>query len=234
MSETVALIPARSGSKRIHRKNVRDFLGRPIIAWPIEAAQHSKLFDHIIVSTDDHEIAETVRKEGAEVPFMRPSALANDKVGIMPVVQHAIQELHNLGILISELCLIYATAPFVRSSDLKKGQAILRSEHCDYALAVTTFPFPIQRALKKTVSGRLAMFQPEHFSSRSQDLESAYHDAAQFCWGTAEAWVENRCIYGSNSVPVMLPRYRVQDIDNEEDWESAEWMFRTFKDSSKV
>ncbi|MYB88492.1 MAG: pseudaminic acid cytidylyltransferase [Proteobacteria bacterium] len=234
MSETVALIPARGGSKRIHRKNVRNFHGRPIIAWSIGAAQHSELFDHIIVSTDDDEIAEVARKEGAEVPFLRPAEFADDNVGITPVVQHAIQEMHRTGILIRELCLIYATAPFVRSSDLKKGQAILRSEHCDYVIAVTTYPFPIQRSLKKTVDGRLAMFQPEHFNSRSQDLEPAYHDAAHFCWGTAEAWMGNRCMYGPNTVPFMLPRHLVQDIDCEEDWVSAEWLFRVFKDNCEV
>lgn len=234
MSETVALIPARGGSKRIHRKNVRDFHGRPIIIWSIEAAQHSKLFDRIVVSTDDHEIAEVVRNKGVEVPFLRPAELADDNVGIMPVVQHAIRELRSTGILVRELCLIYATSPFVRSSDLKKGQAILRTENCDYAIATTTFPFPIQRALKKTVDGRLTMFQPEHFSSRSQDLEPAYHDAAQFCWGTAEAWMGNRCIYGPNSVPVMLPRHLVQDIDSEEDWVSAEWLFKALKDGGEV
>ena len=234
MSETVALIPARGGSKRIHRKNIRDFHGRPIIAWPIEVAHRSELFDRIIVSTDDHEIAEVASREGVDIPFIRPSELANDKIGIVPVVQHAIQKLHDVGISIRELCLIYATAPFIRSSDLRRGQAMLRAEHCDYALAVTTFPFPIQRALKKTVNERLTMFQPEHFHSRSQDLEPAYYDAAQFCWGTAEAWIENRRIYGSGSVPVMLPRYLVQDIDNEEDWVTAEWMFRTFKDRGEI
>lgn len=205
-----------------------------MIAWPIDAARRSELFGRIIVSTDDHEIAETARREGADIPFLRPPELANDKVGIMPVVQHAIQELHNAGILIRDLCLIYATAPFIRISDLRRGQAILHAERSDYAISVTSFPFPIQRALKKTMDGRLAMFQPEEFNSRSQDLEPAYHDAAQFCWGTAEAWIENRSIYGSSSVPVMLPRHLVQDIDNEEDWVTAEWMFKTLKDAGEI
>ena len=234
MNETVALIPARAGSKRIHQKNVRNFHGRPIIAWPIEAARHSGLFDRIIVSTDDHEIANTVRGEGAEVPFIRPSGLADDETGIMPVVRHAIQELQNSGVQLREICLIYATAPFLRVSDLAKGQAILRTEHCDFALAATSFAFPVQRAFRKTENGRLTMFQPENFHSRSQDLEPAYHDAAQFCWGTVEAWLSHQCVFGPDTIPVMLPRHLVQDIDTQEDWESAEWMFRALKESGEI
>ncbi len=234
MSETIAFIPARGGSERIPRKNVRVFRGRPIIAWPIETARRSKLFDRIIVSTDDHDIAEIVRQEGAEVPFIRPAELANNKTGIMPVVQHAIQELQNTGIKIRELCLIYATTPLLRGTDLRKGQDTLRTEYCDYAIAVTTFASPIQRAFKKTANGRLAMFQPENFNSRSQDLEPAYHDAGQFCWGTAEAWLEERWVYGPNTVPVVLPRYLVQDIDTEEDWQSAEWMFSALRDGGEI
>ena len=234
MSETIAVIPARGGSERIPRKNIRTFRGRPIIAWPIETARRSKLFDRIIVSTDNHDIAEIVRQEGAEVPFIRPKELANNKIGILPVVQHAIQELQNAGITIRELCLIYATAPFLRDEDLRKGRDTLRTECCDYAISVTTFASPIQRAFKKMANGRLAMFQPEKFNSRSQDLEPAYHDAAQFCWGTPEAWLEERLLYGPNTVPIVLPRHLVQDIDTEEDWQSAEWMFSTLRDSGEI
>ncbi len=234
MSETVALIPARGGSKRIFRKNIRVFQGRPIIAWPIEVAQSSKLFDRIIVSTDNHDVAEIARQEGAEIPFIRPPELADDKIGVVPVVQHAIQELQKTGVAICELCLIYATTPFLRSADLKRGQDILRTESCNYALSVTTFPSPVQRAFKNTRDGRLAMFHPENFNSRSQDLEPAYHDAAHFCWGTAEAWIKDLCIYGPGTVPVVLPRHLVQDIDTEEDWESAEWMFRALKSCGEI
>ena len=150
-------------------------------------------------------------------------------IGVMPVVRHAIQQLQEADILIRELCLIYTAAPFLRINDLKKGRDSLRSESCDYVIAVTTFAFPIQRAVKKTANGQLAMFQPENFNSRSQDLDSAYHDAAQFCWGTTKAWLEERPMYASNTIPIEIPRYLVQDIDSEEDWRSAEWMFKALR-----
>ena len=235
MSETIALIPARGGSERILQKNIRTFRGRPIIAWPIEAARRSKLFDRIIVSTDDHDIAETARREGAEIPFIRPAELANNKIGIMPVIQHAIQELQNADIAIRELCLIYATAPFLRGDDLRKGRDALRTECCDYAMSVTTFAFPIQRAFKKTTNGRLAMFLSRNSSIPDPRIWNQHiMMLPQFCWGTPEAWLEGRLIYGPNTVPIMLPRYLVQDIDTEEDWQSAEWMFSALRDSGEI
>ena len=231
MSETIALIPARGGSERILRKNIRNFSGRPIIAWPIELANRSKIFDRIVVSTDDHEIAETAIQAGAEVPFIRPSKLSDSGTGIMPVVKHAILQIQQSNIVVSELCLIYATAPFLQIDALKKGLELLHTEDCDYVISVTTYAFPIQRAVRRTANGRLAMFQPETYNSRSQDLETAYHDAAQFCWGTTDAWLEERPAYGSNTVPIVLPRHLVQDIDTEEDWHSAEWKFKSIRTS---
>ena len=229
MSETIALIPARGGSERILRKNIRKFSGRPIIAWPIELAKRSKIFDRIVVSTDDNEIAQTALQEGAEVPFIRPSKLSDSGTGIAPVVKHAILQMQQSDIVVSELCLIYATAPYFQIDALKKGLELLHAEDCDYVISVTTFAFPIQRAVKRTANGRLAMFQPETYNSRSQDLETAYHDAAQFCWGTTNAWLEERPVYGPNTVPIVLPRHLVQDIDTEEDWNSAEWKFKAIR-----
>ena len=229
MSETIALIPARGGSERILRKNIRIFSGRPIIAWPIELAKRSEIFDRIVVSTDDREIAETALQEGAEVPFIRPSKLSDSDTGITPVVKHAILQMQQSNTVVSELCLIYATAPFLQIDALKKGLELLHTEDCDYVISVTTFAFPIQRAVKRTANGRLAMFQPETYNSRSQDLETAYHDAAQFCWGTTDAWLEERPVYGPNTVPIVLPRHSVQDIDTEEDWNSAEWKFKAIR-----
>ena len=229
MSETIALIPARGGSERILRKNIRIFSGRPIIAWPIELAKRSKIFDRIVVSTDDREIAETALQEGAEVPFIRPSKLSDSDTGITPVVKHAILQMQQSDTVVSELCLIYATAPFLQIDALKNGLELLHTEDCDYVISVTTFAFPIQRAVKRTANGRLAMFQPETYNSRSQDLETAYHDAAQFCWGTTDAWLEERPVYGPNTVPIVLPRHLVQDIDTEEDWYSAEWKFKAIR-----
>ena len=149
MSETIALIPARGGSERILRKNIRKFSGRPIIAWPIELAKKSKIFNRIVVSTDDHEIAETALQEGADVPFIRPSKLSDSGTGITPVVKHAILQLQQSGTVVSELCLIYATAPFLQIDALKKGLELLHAEDCDYVISVTTFAFPIQRAVKR-------------------------------------------------------------------------------------
>ena len=229
MSETIALIPARGGSERILRKNIRKFCGRPIIAWPIELAKKSKIFDRIVVSTDDHEVVETALQEGAEVPFIRPSKLSDNGTGIAPVVKHAILQIQQSDIVVSELCLIYATAPFLQIDALKRGLELLHTEDCDYVISVTTFAFPIQRAVKRTANGRLAMFQPETYNSRSQDLDTAYHDAAQFCWGTTDAWLEERPVFGPNTVPIVLPRHLVQDIDTEEDWNSAEWKFKAIR-----
>jgi N-acylneuraminate cytidylyltransferase len=220
----IAIIPARGGSKRIPRKNVKEFCGKPMIAWSIEAAKESGLFDHIIVSTDDFEIAEVAKQWGAEVPFLRPTELSDDYVGTGAVVKHAVEwAISNLG-KVDFVCTIYATAPFVRSTDLLRGLALLMDSDSQMAFTVTSFPFPIQRAIKITKNKRVAMFQPEHFFSRSQDLEPAYHDAAQFYWATLNAITNSVPIFSESSIPVILQKYRVQDIDTKEDWIRAELM----------
>lgn len=225
----VAIIPARGGSKRIPRKNVKDFCGKPMIAWSIEAAKASSCFDQIIVSTDDVEIAKVAREWGALVPFMRPDELSDDLTGTLPVVRHAVEWLNQNGAPVEYACCFYATAPFVSSEDLKRGLQLIQDSGSSYAFSVTSYAFPIQRAIRITKNGRVAMFNPEHFQTRSQDLEEAWHDAGQFYWGTAEAWCEERTIFGEDSVPVKLPRHRVQDIDTSEDWTRAEWLFRAMQ-----
>lgn len=225
----LAVIPARSGSKRIPRKNIRPFAGRPMIAWSIGAAVQSGLFDRVIVSTDDEDIAQVSRSLGAEAPFLRPAHLSDDHTPTVPVVAHAIEWLRLQGSQAQQVCCIYATAPFITTADLQLGAEILRETGCDYAFSVTTFAFPIQRALRMTAKNRVAMFNPEHLLTRSQDLESAYHDAGQFYWGRAEAWLSGSPIFGENSAPVVLPRHRVQDIDTAEDWVRAELMFNALK-----
>lgn len=228
----VAVIPARGGSKRIPRKNVRPFSGKPMIAWSIAAARESGCFDRIIVSTDDHEIAQTALSHGAEAPFERPSALSDDHTGTLPVIAHAVQWLAaQEDAAPSEVCCIYATAPFLRAEDLCRGLAILRDTGADYAFSVTSYAFPIQRAIRITPDRRVEMFQPGHFASRSQDLEEAWHDAGQFYWGRADAWLMQTPLFGHGSTPVILPRHRVQDIDTPEDWERAELMFAALKRS---
>ena len=221
----IAVIPARGGSKRIPRKNIRPFAGKPVLAWSIEAAQSSGCFERIVVSTDDPEIAAVARACGAEVPFVRPVALADDHADTVSVIRHAVSELQRDGAAPRNVCCIYATAPFVQSGDIAQGLRMLDAGDCDYVFPVTTFPFPIQRALRLSAQGRVAMFAPEHASTRSQDLEDAWHDAGQFYWGRTQAWLNGSGIYASGT-GLAIPRHRVQDIDTEEDWIRAEWMFR--------
>ena len=224
----VAIIPARGGSKRIPRKNIKDFFGRPMIAWSIEAAKVSGCFDRIIVSTDDQEIAAIARYWGAEVPFLRPADLSGDYTGTIPVIRHAVEWLNEHGTTVDLACCIYATAPFISVRDLKTGMELLIESGKSYSFSVTSYPFPIQRAIRIS-NGCVDMFCPEHFQTRSQDLEEAWHDAGQFYWGTAEAWCNERIIFGEHAVPVKLPRHRVQDIDTPEDWIRAELLFRTMQ-----
>ena len=222
----VAIIPARGGSKRIPGKNIRDFCGKPMIAWSIEAARAANCFDAVLVSTDDNDIAAVAKAWGAEVPFLRPENLSNDFTGTSPVVRHALGWLNEQGQPADLACCLYATAPFVSPTDLLQGLALLKERGASYAFSVTSFPYPIQRALRITESGGVAMFSPEYAGARSQDLEEAWHDAGQFYWGTAQAWLEKHPVFGERSVPVCLPRHRVQDIDTTEDWVRAEWLFR--------
>ncbi|SFT81916.1 pseudaminic acid cytidylyltransferase [Halomonas saccharevitans] len=228
-ADRVAVIPARGGSKRIPRKNVKPFCGKPMIAWSIEAALASGCFDRVIVSTDDDAIADVAREWGAEVPFRRPEALADDHTGTVPVIAHALDWLEAHGDTPRQVCCVYATAPFVQADDLRRGLAILEAEGADYVFSVTSYAFPIQRALRLTAEGRVAMFQPEHAQTRSQDLEEAFHDAGQFYWGRAEAWRQALPLMGPGAAPAMLPRHRVQDIDTPEDWQRAEWLFRSLQ-----
>jgi pseudaminic acid cytidylyltransferase len=220
----ICVIPARGGSKRIPRKNIRNFLGKPMIAWSIEAAIKSQCFDKVICSTDDKEIAEVAKKYGAEVPFLRPDTLSNDYTTITPVIRHAIEFLKKKGNTVDLVCCIYATAPFILIEDIKKSLERIKYEQADYCFSVTKYKFPIQRSIRITQEKRCKMFQPEMFEKRSQDLEEAYHDAAQFYWGKANSWIENRKIFSENSIPYILPSHKVQDIDTEEDWIRAELM----------
>ena len=222
----LAVIPARGGSKRIPRKNIKPFCGKPMIAWSIDAAKQSGCFERIIVSTDDAEIAEVAKSCGAEVPFMRPAELSGDHTATIPVIAHAIDWQNTHGEIALEVCCIYATAPFVQASDLQRSLESLQIADAEYAFSVTSYAFPIQRAIRISKERRAEMFNPEYFNTRSQDLEEAYHDAGQFYWGKAGAWLANKPIFSHHAIPVILPRYRVQDIDTIEDWKRAEWMFK--------
>ncbi len=225
----MAVIPARGGSKRIPGKNIKLFCGKPMIAWSIEAALHSGCFDRVIVSTDDDLIAETALRYGASVPFMRPAELSDDYTGTIPVIRHAIGWFNARLQTTDLVCCLYATAPFVTADDICRGLDILTNTDCDYAFSVTSYAFPIQRAIRITVNNRVEMFNAEHFNTRSQDLEEAWHDAGQFYWGRANAWLDGKMIFSPAAAPVMLPRHRVQDIDTAEDWLRAEWMFKALQ-----
>ncbi|WP_412778165.1 pseudaminic acid cytidylyltransferase [Thalassospira lucentensis] len=233
----LAIIPARGGSKRIPRKNIKSFCGKPMIAWSIEAALGSECFDQVIVSTDDQEIADVAKGLGAYVPFTRPDALADDYAATGAVIAHAIEWLIEQGKVPTYTCCLYPTAPFVSSDDIRKGYSLLRETGADFAMSVTNFPFPVQRAVWiEEGETRVRMFHPEHFYTRSQDLKEAFHDAGQFYWGSTKAWLEEKPIFLSETVPVVLPRSRVQDIDTPEDWINAELMFKALQllDREKV
>lgn len=203
-----------------------------MIAWSVESALESGCFDEVIVSTDDAEIAATARQYGATVPFWRPKALSDDYAGTGSVMRHAVEWMIGAGWEVDFVCCIYATAPFVRASDIQRGLRTIVEQRADYAFAVTTYAYPVQRALYIDQSGRIGMFHPEEFNTRSQDLPEAFHDAGQFYWGTTGAWRAERPIFSRGAAPVLLPRHRVQDIDTPEDWLSAEWLFRALQGAS--
>ena len=220
----MAIIPARGGSKRIPKKNIKLFRGHPIIAWSIMTARETNLFDRIVVSTDDDEIAEIAKKYKAIVPFNRPTHLSDDFTTTSPVVAHAIEWHLNNGFKLDSVCCMYATAPFMRATDICKGFDTMNKKDSDFCLSVTSYSFPVQRAFEIGFNGRIKMLQPSNYNMRSQDLPETYHDAGQFYWGKIEAWLSGNPIFGKNATTVILPRYRVQDIDTLEDWHHAELM----------
>ncbi|WP_154140340.1 pseudaminic acid cytidylyltransferase [Photobacterium damselae] len=225
----VAIIPARGGSKRIYRKNVKLFHGKPMIAYSIEAALQSGCFDKVIVSTDDKEIADISVAYGAEVPFIRPADISDDFATTMDVMHHAMIWCKSCGYDVEAVCCLYATAPFVTQEFLQQGLAKLKEGGYEFVFSATSFPFPIQRAIKLSENSTVSMFSPEYQLIRSQDLEEAYHDAGQFYWGKASAFLDRKAIFSSHSSVILLPRSRVQDIDTQEDWDFAEALYSTLK-----
>lgn len=221
----VAVLPARGGSKRIPGKNLRDFAGRPIIAYSIDCALESGLFERVIVSTDDDGIADTALRLGAEVPFRRPAELADDHTGTAAVIAHAAGWLRDSQAVVDAICCIYPTAPFVRSADLRRGLELLEQGDWRFVFAATEFRAPVFRSFSRTPEGGLRMLFPEHFQTRSQDLPRVFHDAGQFCWGRASAWMPDARIFEAWSTVVEIPAWRVQDIDTPQDWRFAELLF---------
>lgn len=220
----IAVIPARGGSKRIPRKNIRPFAGKPMIGYSIECARRVGVFDRVVVSTDDEEIAAVARGFGAEVPFMRPAALADDHAGTTEVMAHAVEWFNGRGEPTSAVCCIYPTAPFIRSEDLKEGLRVMQTGRWRYVFAATRFAAPVYRAFRRNNDGGLEMLFPENYAMRSQDLPEVLHDAGQFYWGRPEAWLSRAQVFDRDSTVLPVPRWCVQDIDTEEDWECAEAM----------
>jgi pseudaminic acid cytidylyltransferase len=230
----LAVIPARGGSKRIPRKNIRPFLGVPMLTRTVELLRTSGAFAQIVVSTDDDEIAGIAREAGALVPFRRPPELANDLTATLPVIAHAIREMDALGPSAAWVCCVYPAAVLSLPEDYQRAHELLAGSDADFVFTATSFGFPVQRALRRTPDGRCEMFQPEHRLTRSQDLEPAWHDAGQFYFGTRAAWLEGRPFFGRGSIMLELPRWRVQDIDTAEDWERAEMIFQLLQKEGRV
>lgn len=222
---SVAIIPARGGSKRIPRKNIKRFGGKPMIAFAVAAAQASGLFKHIIVSTEDTEIAAVARDYGAETPFVRPVELADDYTSTATVMAHDIGVCQNLGLVSQYVCCIYPATPFIRPEDLSETLSLLKCSAADYCFPVTEFPSPVQRALKRLEDGKMLPLYPENESMRTQDLEPAYYDAGQFYWGKTSAWLKNPRIH-SSGVGYLIPNWRVADIDTPDDWLRAEALYK--------
>ncbi len=230
----LCIIPARGGSKRIPRKNIKNFLGKPIIAYSIEAALQSNLFDEVMVSTDDNEIAEIAKKYGAKVPFLRSEENANDYATTVDVINEVLQQYKEIGKSFQTACCIYPTAPFVSSNKLKEAFDLMMSNNFDSVFPVMEFSFPIQRALKKDVNNKMTLFQPEHLNSRSQDLEKAYHDSGQFYWFFTNAILEKGKLWTDNTGVIVIKESEGQDIDTLEDWKLAEIKYKLLHEKENI
>jgi len=226
----IAVIPARGGSKRIPRKNVRPFCGKPMLAYAIEAAKTSGLFEHIVVSTDDEEIAGIAHEYNAEIPFIRPKELADDLTPTVPVIAHAIQECQKFGWAIEYVCCIYPGVPFIQIEDLRQAYEQLIASNADYCFPVAKFTSAPQRGLRSNANGKMTPLYPEFELTRTQDLEPVYFDAGQFYWGKAVAWLHNHKLH-SGGLGLKIPNWRVVDIDTMDDWVRAESIYRALVSS---
>lgn len=220
--KTVAIIPARGGSKRIPRKNIKPFRGKPIIAYSIEAALNSKIFDAVIVSTDDAEITEVSLHYGAKVPFVRSEKNSGDYATTVDVLVEVIEQYsQKFGEIIELTCCIYPTAPFITPQLLTDSFRTFQTQQNDALFPIIRFGYPIQRALSNS-AGNIKMIWPENLNKRSQDLEPCYHDAGLFYWFRADVFMREREIIGTNTGAVILNETHAHDIDNEIDWKLAE------------
>lgn len=221
----IAVIPARGGSKRIPRKNIKEFCGKPMIAWAITTAVKSKLFDNVIVSTDDEEIADIARKWGAETPFTRPVELSDDLTPTVPVIAHAVRFAIESGWDLEYTCCIYPCVPFLQENDLVDAFNLMKKNNADFVYPVTEYAHPIQRAMRQLSSGQMQFVNPANELTRTQDLEKTFHDSGQFYWGKSSAWLEQKKMH-TDGLGMSIPNWRVVDIDSMDDWKRAEDLYK--------
>ncbi len=217
-----AIIPARGGSKRIPRKNIKEFLGVPMITRVIETLLSTRLFDKVVVSTDSQEIADIARKAGALVPFIRPDGIADDYSGIGSVIAHAVDEMNLIELGVSSVCCVYPTSVLLRAEDLLKSIDTVESGNWKYVFSATKFDAPVQRSFLLNTGHGVDMLFPNEYKTRSQDLPAVYHDAGMFYWGSPQTWLDQSVVFGADSTIVEIPSWHVQDIDNIDDFEKAE------------
>ena len=229
----ICIIPARGGSKRIQKKNIRDFFGKPMIAWPLRVVTESGLFDKVVVSTDDPNIAQCALKFGAEVPFTRPPSLSDDLIDTDSVVLHAVQQCIKIFGRFDRGCCIYATNPFLSEFDLKKGLEILNDTNSVSAFPVVRYEFPIQQAIKLSGFSPVPKW-PEKMNKRSQDLEEYFHDAGMFYWFDVLKFLENKQLISSEAAAFPIEAARCQDINTEADWKQAELKFKLFMENNTL
>ncbi|UOB19414.1 pseudaminic acid cytidylyltransferase [Abyssalbus ytuae] len=229
----LCIIPARGGSKRIPRKNIKNFLGKPIISYSIEAALKSNLFDEVMVSTDDDEIAIISKSFGAKVPFMRSYENANDFATTVDVLIEVINQYEEKGIIYENICCIYPTAPFVSDTILLKAKNLLESQDYDAVFPVLQYSFPIQRAMRINPNGEIKMIRPEYMAKRSQDLEATFHDAGQFYFLKVLELKRHNKLWTDNTSCIVIDELKAQDIDTETDWKLAELKYQLMQDDEK-
>ena len=221
---SLCIIPARGGSKRIPRKNIKPFMGKPIMAYSIEAALKSELFDEVMVSTDDEDFAEVARQYGASVPFLRSEATANDYATTVDVLLEVLETYKQQGKVFDSICCLYSTAPFVTSERLKEAYSKL-SDNIDACFTIVEYSYPIQRSLKINEVGQVEMKYPEHLKSRTQDLEKVYHDAGQFYFVKTKTLIDEKTVWCKHTAPLVLSELEVQDLDTLTDWQLAEMKY---------
>ncbi len=232
MKNCLAIIPARGGSKRIPRKNIKSFCGQPIIKYSIETALQSKCFEEIMVSTDDKEIATTAESFGAKVPFLRSAVNSNDYADTADVIKEVLNSYKKLNKHFDYFCCIYPTAPFITAEKLSNSFKKLEKTGADAVIPVVKFSYPIQRSLK-IENNKLEMIWPENYKKRSQDLMQTYHDCGQFYWMKTESFLTQKTLFAKNTIPFEINEIEVQDIDTEEDWKIAEFKYEYLKNKKK-